>query len=557
MKKLPILFAAVCFLVGASACGGRDPQTEDGKDILRIFMIEGNYLEGTKKDSVWEKIEEETNVSMRFEGAVNNGDYYTRLNPMLNSGKDMPDVFFSCPDSTDHAYWKWANQRTGILYSIDELLLGREDEYPWLSKVIYSEKYSNIRYEGVHTLIPAPAQDSGWAIYYRGDWLVNIGYYDLDENGNKIPKTPETLEEFEDVCIKFGTLDPDGNGVNGDVWAMAPQNSIHCLNPLYHAFGVPVDWDIDADGNVSFMYTDEKFKDFLSWFGGLYERGVIYNQFYTLNESGQNKMFEEGKSGILISNGGENCIWTAQPCEEIFGYGKVICGSAPVGTAELGAEGVGGSSDWGGWWGGFSITKACENPDAALRLFDYLLSPEGGMLKNFGIEGVHYNLVEGKIVANLENRAAEPENTFKSIEDLEGNSVLRGRYRMANLIGGAPIDWETYEKTGEFKNFRDNATLSLRYAPLMDLQDTLRTEYTTNLLNFTDYAATIYKKKLIVQDKSSTYALHAIVGRKNLTSDWTAMMKECDDAGYKETCLAISQAASDAGILDKLKGEQG
>lgn len=114
MKKLAILLATVCFFVGATACG-KKPQENDGKDVLRIFMIEGNYLEGTKKDSVWKKIEEETNVSMRFEGAVNNGDYYTRLNPMLNSGKDMPDIFFSCPDATDYAYWKWANQKTGIL----------------------------------------------------------------------------------------------------------------------------------------------------------------------------------------------------------------------------------------------------------------------------------------------------------------------------------------------------------------------------------------------------------------------------------------------------------
>lgn len=555
MKKITAVLSAAMLVFGFAACGqNRKSTIEDGKDVLRIFMIEGNYYEGVKKDSVWKKIEEETNVSIRFEGAVNNGDYYTRLSPILNSGKNMPDVFFSCPDATENAYWNWANQRTGIISSLDGLLLGREDEFPWLSKVIYSEKYGNIRYDGAHTIIPAPAENSGWAIYYRGDWLVRIGYYTEDEQGNKIPRTPVTMEEFEDVCIKFGTLDPDGNGVDGDTYAMAPQNSMHCLNPLYHAFGVPVDWDIDQDGNVSFMYATEEYRNFLEWYRGLYETGVIYDQFYTLNEGGERKRFEEGKTGIIITNGGGACQWVVKPCEDIFGKGKVVCGAPPRGTAKLGKEGAGGFSDWGGWWGGFSITKACENPDAVLRLFDYLLSPEGGMLKNFGIEGVHYTLKNGKIEPDLEARAKEPEGTFKALQADDGQSSLSGRYRLCSLIGGAPIDWEHYEETGNFKNFVDNRSVSLRYAELIDKQDALRFECSTNLLNFTDLPATITKKKNIVQDKLSTFSINAIVGRVNLISDWEAALKDCDGAGLQDSRIAMAQAARDAGILDKLNG---
>lgn len=559
-KKILVIVLAFVLCFGMVGCKTQETVDEFGRDILKLFIINGNYLEGAKKDSVWKHIEEQSHTSLRIEGAVNNTDYYTRLSPMLNSGRNMPDVFFSVPTATDGAYFKWADQSTGILYNLDDLLLGREDEFPYLSKVIYSDKYGNIKYDGAHTLIPSPDDNSGWAIYYRGDWLVNVGYYQvdgqgepiLDANGNKIPRTPVTIEEFEEVCYKFRNEDPNKSGEK-DTYAMAPQNEVHCLNPLYHAFGVPTDWDIDKDGNVSFMYTDPTFKNFLTWYNKLYRDGVIYDQFYTLNESSERKMFEEGKTGIVITNGNEACLWVAKPCEEVFGYGKVTCGAPPVGTANLGKEGSHGFSDWGGWWGGFSITKTCANPDAVLRLFNYLLSPEGGMVKNYGLEGVHYNLVDGRIVVNYENRQKEPSGSFGNINDAQGNSVLGGGYRFASIMGGRAIDWDAFERTGEFHTFKDNRVLDGRYADLMDLQDEVRTEHTTNLLNFTDIPTVVMRKQLIIQDKMRTYAINAISGRKNLTSDWEAALADCDANGMADVKLMLATGADEAGILAKLQ----
>ncbi|MCI8434643.1 MAG: extracellular solute-binding protein [Clostridia bacterium] len=553
-----LLIAVLC--LGAVGCKKQETVDEYGRDILKLFIINGNYLEGAKKDSAWKHIEEKSHTSLRIEGAVNNADYYTRLSPMLNSGRNMPDVFFSVPTATDGAYFKWADQNTGILYNLDELLLGREDEFPYLSKVIYSDKYGNIKYDGAHTIIPAPDDNSGWAIYYRGDWLVNVGYYQVDASGepildgagNKIPRTPATLEEFEDVCYKFRNGDPNKSGKK-DTYAMAPQNEAHCLSPLYHAFGVPADWDIDKDGNVSFMYTDPAFKNFLTWYNKLYSDGVIYDQFYTLNEASERKMFEEGETGIVITNGGEACLWVAKPCEEVFGYGKVTCGAPPVGTANLGQEGACGFSDWGGWWGGFSITKTCANPDAVLRLFDYLLSPEGGMIKNYGLEGVHYTLVDRRIVPNFENRQKEPEGSFTKINDADGNSVLGGGYRFASVLGGKAIDWEHFEQTGAFSVYRDNRVYDGRYADLMDLQDELRVEHSTNLLNFTDIPTVVMRKQLIIQDKMKTYAINAISGKKNLTTDWDAVLADCDSNGMADIKLMLATAADEAGILAKLQ----
>ena len=88
----------------------------------------------------------------------------------------------------------------------------------------------------------------------------------------------------------------------------------------------------------------------------------------------------------------------------------------------------------------------------------------------------------------------------------------------------------------------------------MDVHEEVRTEHSTNLLNFTDIPLIVLRKQLIIQDKMSTYALNAITGKKNLTSDWTAALAECNAQGMQEVCATLKQGAIDAGILDKLKG---
>ena len=48
------------------------------------------------------------------------------------------------------------------------------------------------------------------------------------------------------------------------------------------------------------------------------------------------------------------------------------------------------------------ITKKNKNVDASLKLLDFLASDEGFKLVHYGIEGVHYDMVDGKPVAKKE-----------------------------------------------------------------------------------------------------------------------------------------------------------
>jgi putative aldouronate transport system substrate-binding protein len=49
-----------------------------------------------------------------------------------------------------------------------------------------------------------------------------------------------------------------------------------------------------------------------------------------------------------------------------------------------------------------AITKKTKDVDAALRVMDFLASDEGWMLTHYGIEGTHYDMVNGKPVPKKE-----------------------------------------------------------------------------------------------------------------------------------------------------------
>ena len=96
IKKILITMLVIVATICVTACDGDEDDLvdESGKSVIRIFMNGGNEYDGRKKDSVWLKIEEEANVSLRIEGATHNSDYYQTLNPMINTG-DIPDVIFT------------------------------------------------------------------------------------------------------------------------------------------------------------------------------------------------------------------------------------------------------------------------------------------------------------------------------------------------------------------------------------------------------------------------------------------------------------------------------
>lgn len=528
------------------SCGGAiDDTPTDGTVVLDMFVNGGNSFDGVKKDSIWQKIETDTGVKMAIRGATHNSDYYTTLNPMINTGS-IPDVIFAVPHDAGNSYNNWVNQ--DIIWNIDELLAEKPGQYPHIEAILKSDQFKNLTFGNhAHTLLPYLTSESGWGIYYRSDWLINIGYY-VEQNGEKIARTPETIEEFQDALMKFTKNDPDGNGKD-DTYGISPFGKAFYMNPLYHAFGVTPDYDLDANNKGQYMLLTNEYKNFLSWAQQMYSAGYIDPQFAVNNNTQDRDKFYDGNVGVLITNAEMHVSWIANSFENANGKGKLILGKAPIGTKNLGVEGKGGFSSWGGYWGGFSISKFCKNPHAAMKLFDYLYSPEGSKLRSYGLKDYHYSVNENdEYIPNIEHRNEEPTGTFYQTKDAEGDSSPTGYYEMGVGVFGSDIDWED---DMSFKVRRDPYALDAVHKELIEEGLKNNQVVRSRLFNVTGYYSSYTSKMKKVEDASNIYAINAIMGKKNLTSDWDALLNQVNQStyDYKNIQKMIEELAKEAGII--------
>lgn len=509
--------------VSFAGCGGNN--TESG-NALRIFVNNGNAFDGVEKDRIWQEIEKKTGAEMSFEGLSHSSAYYTKLNPLMNTINNMPDIVFVVPSSEEMGLSsfsdKWTDPNKGLVYNYDELLERySKGTYPYIEKLLSSEQYKYIMHNNGHYILPNTTSNSSWGIYFRTDWLINIGYYTM-VGEEKIARYPVTIDEYTDVIRKFTFNDPDGNGLN-DTYGFCPGKGEHYWNPFYSAFGVTPDWDINADGDLEYMYSSAEFKEFLKWANGLYKEGCIYPTFTSNQANAERDLFYQGKTGMLITNAESHVYFIMKKMTAMGKGDKVGFAYPPVGTAKTGKEGACGFSDWGAWWGGFCITKKCRNIPAALKLLDYMMSPEGSDLRTYGIKDVHYTVENGEIIPNVEERLKEGGGKWEEF-NVNGAASPVGRYSLGTIFG-YPIDWDNYEKDGSIK-FKITAKLidPENEKMVADAMDKVVLN-TSKLVNFTAFGSTVVSVMNNTQEKTKAFVNNAIIGKSNLEKDWDDLIK--------------------------------
>lgn len=448
MKKAASL--ALAGVMGLSSmlcmagCGPKE-ETREGYDNLKIYMQAGAEYVSAEKDPVWKAFEEATKTVISYMGPAS--DYYTALNAVMNDVMDSnrPDIIFCLPSETGGAYYKWANEYN-FLVDIDALIAQNPGMFPNVEALLATDAYKSLEWNGCHTLIPWLTTDNIYSIYYRTDWLINVG----EVNGDGSAKIPETLDDFERVLYKFRNDDPDRNGMK-DTWGLSPNEDSFCWSALYHAFGVCEGWDYDENGQVIYMGEQEQLKNFLQWINKLYALDLIEPQFNSNSGTKDRDKFKDGTSGILLTDAEQHVKWVMTEFESKQGVGIVQMGSPLIGTGNvstitgcvLGVEGAQGSSTRGSWWGGFSILSSSKNPVAALRYLDYLISEEGSTLNCYGVAGLHYTAEgkdeEGHAIISLSEEQLKSRGEQKRFGTSEMNGIMKsnGRYTIgSNLEGG-------------------------------------------------------------------------------------------------------------------------
>lgn len=551
-KKLiyGLSLVALMTLGGVSSCTpAKDPSDPD---TILAWINTGNEFDGSYKDSVWQEIERQTGVTLNITGATHGTSYYQTLNPRLASASCNLDIIFSVPSNVNCSYETLVSQ--DIYWNIEELLAAKPAEYPNIEKIIRSDVYKNISYgDNVHSLIPYLTSRSGWTIYYRSDWLINVGYYD-EVNGEKVARTPVTIEDFQEVMRLFTENDPDKNGKN-DTYAISPAGQYFYLNPLYHAFGVTPDYDLDNNNEATYMYTQKEFRDYLKWINEMYNNGYIDPEFSAnaANTEDRNK-FYKGNVGILITNGENHVEWVIPGVENAQGKRDIVTvGKAPIGTKNLGKEGVGGFSDWGGWWGGYSIYKHYNGntPDKdraykCLKVLDYLYSPEGGLTRTYGIKDVHWKYGDNNEIVPIQPaRVDERDKTFTAVEDANGNAKLTGTYRMGSAWGNRVI----WHEDDSFDVEVSSTNIPYKHKDIFDKTVELNNVVSSRLVNFTRFATGFTSKMNLFEKEMDRYATQ-VTTMANFDANWEAELNTLNSSyDWARIQDMIEEQARIAGII--------
>lgn len=237
--------------------------------------------------------------------------------------------------------------------------------------------------------------DGGVARTYfiRTDWLKDLNL-----------QVPKTVEELEKVLIAFKEQDPNKNGKKDEIpyfndkW----EETIRLANlwgaRVYGNDSYAVRTVLDKDNKMYFAWTSNDFKDAIKNMARWYKMGLIDPEFVTrkANTARQTLLTKENRGGMthewVASTSGYNENAELLKIAPNFRFETFLPPSSPKGLGFEEHQRITVKPD------GWAISSKSKNQTAAIRFMDYFFSPEGRQLANFGVEGISYDMKDGKPV---------------------------------------------------------------------------------------------------------------------------------------------------------------
>lgn len=385
------LALAMLLALGAAACAPGNGEESSAPESVKTEASGGEKLPPLEITAVltmyetppdtegeyWRDMEERYNIDYQPEW-VPVTSYVDRLS-LLVSTNDLPDVI-RVEQVT--APWTVKAAEAGMFKDLTDYL--KPEDYPNLC-ALNPAAWTNSKYKGRNYLFPNSRGQYNNCYFLRGDLLEKYGL-----------SRPETVDEltayFEAIAQEPGMVP-------------VPSNLDSPIELVQAAFGpgniLPVYTD-DGTGIVPFQLT-ESYAQAVEYMAKLYSKGLVSQEFALLNGDQTEDLMLSGKGGIYSKN-----AWHSYRINEEIKKVDSNGSFVPI----FGLEGPGGTSVFYdmGYSGGLSVNSGLDE-EKFLRWMDFMeqtCDPENYNYFYYGIEGVHYNIVdefpalteEGKKVVN-------------------------------------------------------------------------------------------------------------------------------------------------------------
>lgn len=398
MKKR--IIAATMLAVFVLASCGRITNDEPASEPFEITIMTAAAVgDSVSPDSpVKQRVESLTGTSLDID-FVPSESYPERLNTILASGK-LPMIMYIDRNSPNVIQ----AIRRSEFWDITDYI----GEYEHLSKAD-TELLKEISIDGrVYGLYRS--RDRGRFGYaYRRDWLDALG---LSE--------PETVNEFYNMLYAFTYGDPDGNGKD-DTYGMTVTTTDISFKNFAVWNGAPNDWGFNKEGRLEPMFLFDEYMQTLKLFRKMAEEGLINKDFVVMDSAVWNDPFLNGESGVILDT-----------CDRAVALDKAMKANGT--DAKIGVGGVidGRARAYLGYSGYFAFPKASVKDEVTLKrllqFMDDCCDKEVFDLMRYGIDGRHYDLVDGYIVQRTGSDVPRNEiNDFNQlltyIDDSEGTEL--------------------------------------------------------------------------------------------------------------------------------------
>ncbi len=385
-KYVAVACVGVALVATLLSCGGK----EETQANAITMMVDGTVVTKPNGRDAFESTWEELTGAELTIIQPDHDAYQDVMGQTFASG-DWPDVVL-LPSSFYSAY-----VGEGILWDMTEAW--ENSELKASGRVKDEALVEGLMIDGKLYGI-APARGNGCVTYIKKAWLDNVGL-----------AVPTTYDEYIAVLDAFTNGDPDGDGINGNTYAVASAGFMGKEAPFvnylpeFYQDAFPAFY-INDQGDWVDGFTEPAMVGALERLRFAYEQGYIDRETLTNGTKDCRNKFYEDQFGIftywagtwatnlkinLEANGLDGELIAIEPIAEVGHYLERV---APV----------------------WAITKQAENPQAVFDTFFETMLDGGEVQKlwTYGVEGVHWSTEAEELLGNVYQ-----EGEFHMLENLE------------------------------------------------------------------------------------------------------------------------------------------
>ncbi len=544
-KRITVGLLSLLTAASAVACGGGGISeieydfTETDKKISYTFYAPNwQAYEGADEDRVIKFLEDKFNVDLNITGASGSA-WLSRLTTEI-ADNNAPDVFFSLPDSS--TYTDYVKKQVVVELNPFIEKAGASN----LQQILATEQYKDSTLiDGKNYFLPQSVGYTTRLMMVRKDWMAKWNMASTENGGRALGEDqkfsePKTLSELTSMLTYFREKDPDGDGKK-NTYGMGLCNNFDFVQDFFATFGLSPEYYTDENGKLALSVNNPNYDKMTEWFKNGSESGYIQTSFFSMTEEESVTNFTQGKTGMLVISGDSLLDGLINALEEYYevkdptvSYKDLVTLIAPPDSDDGKYKGA--FKGWNFFWGGWSISSTAEEPMRLIRIFDYLVSPEGQKLMVYGLEGIHYTEENGVITPNNEERLKEGNAPYAFLSSKNIVNIRDGRYTLGTQWMPCPYKVENNKLVINYPydTSRDPELMKLSY----DL--TVKNTPNFNALRTIISNPNINNYNSRIIDAVDIYTINVIAG-KDKSSERDALNKKLNSANLNQVLEYINK----------------